>query len=98
MLLAPSSNLHFGGAVWFWAHPKCTVLEAEPVCDCGGGATGCLASFESGSTVLLAESAHVCFGGAAWMHAHSPCTPTVLDAESTYACFGGAAGMDTHNL
>ena len=31
MLGAPSSDLHFGGAVWIWAHPFCNVLEAESV-------------------------------------------------------------------
>ena len=31
VLLAPSSDLYFGGAVWFWAHTKCTVLVAEPM-------------------------------------------------------------------
>ena len=71
MLGAPSSDVHFGGAVWFWAHPKCTVLEAESVRDCGGGAIGCVASFECGSTVFEAESSCLCFGGAAWMDAHS---------------------------
>ena len=73
------------------------MLEAEPVCLCGGGAIGCLASFESGSTVLEAEPACVCVSGAARMHAHRPCiATTVLVAESPYVCFGGAAWMDTH--
>jgi len=69
--LAPSSDVHFGGAVWLWAHPKCTVLVAEPVRDCGGRTIGCVASFECGATVLAAESSCLCFGGAAWMDAHS---------------------------
>ena len=98
MLLAPSSDFHFGGAVWLWAHPFGTVLEAESVRDCGGGTIGCVASFESGSTVLLAEPACFCFGGAAWMHTHRPCIPTVLEAESAYVCSGGAAWMDAHSL
>ena len=71
VLPAPSSRLNFGGAVLFWAYPKCTVLEAEPVRDCGGGTTWRVTSFESGSTVLDAESSRSCFGGAAWMHAHT---------------------------
>ena len=98
VLLAPSSHMHFGGAVWFWAHPKCTVLVAEPVRDGGGGTIGCMATFESGSTVLLAESSCVCFGGAARMDAHRPCTTTVLGAKSSCVYFGGAAWMDAHSL
>jgi hypothetical protein len=98
VLPAPSSHMHFGGAVWFWAHPKCTVLEAEAVRFCGGGAIGCLASFECGSTVLEAESSCVYSGGAAWMHTQTLVTPTMLDAESACLCFGGAAWMHAHSL
>jgi hypothetical protein len=98
VLPAPSSDFHFGGAAWFWAHAKCTVLVAEPVCLCVGGTIGCVASFECGSTVLLAESAYFCCGGAARVHAHSLCTPTVLGAKSACLCFGGAAGMPAHSL
>jgi hypothetical protein len=99
MLLAPPSNLHFRCAVWLWAHPECTVLGAEPVRFCGGGTIGCLASFESGSTVLLAESSCVCFVGAAWMYTHrSWSTATVFVAESTCVRAGGAAWMHTHTL
>jgi hypothetical protein len=99
VLLAPTSDFHFGGAVWFWAHPKCTVLEAEPVRDCGGRTIGCMTWFESGSTVLLAEPPYLCVSDAARMHAHRPCiATTVLDAESSCVCFGGAAQMDAHSL
>ena len=99
VLLAPPSDDHFGGAVWLWAHAKCTVLEAEPVCDCGCGTIGCVARFEFvAATVLEAESSCLCFGGAARMDAHTSCTPTVLDAESSCVCFGGAARMDAHTL
>jgi hypothetical protein len=98
VLLAPSSDFHFGGAVWFWAHPKCTVLVAEPVRLCGSGTIGCMAWFESGSTVLLAETPYFCSGGAAWMHTHcSWSTTTVFVAESACVCAGGAAWMHAHS-
>ena len=72
VLGAPSSDFHFGGAVWLWAHPKCTVLVAEPMLFCWGGTIWCLASFEFvAAAVLDAESSCVFFGGAAWMDAHS---------------------------
>jgi hypothetical protein len=73
VLLAPSSDVHFGGAVCFWAHPKCTVLVAEPVRFCGGGTIGCVASFESGPTVLLAKSACGCFCGTTKANARGLC-------------------------
>ena len=59
MLLASPSDLHFESAVSYWADPESTVLEAEPVRFGRGGTIGCMASFESGPTVLAAESARV---------------------------------------
>jgi hypothetical protein len=86
VLGAPSSDLHFGAAVWFWTHPKCTMLVhvAEATCFGGGGTIGYVASFESGSTVLVQSPACLCCGGATRMHAHSLGTPTVLAAESAF--------------
>jgi hypothetical protein len=71
VLLASTPGGHFESAVPHWADPESTMLVAKPVCFGGGGTIGCMASFESGSTVLLAESPNVWVGGAAWMPAHT---------------------------
>ena len=57
MLLAPSSDFHFGGAVWFWADLDLAVLAAEssPTRSSVGGAIWCTA--QSIATVLDAETA-----------------------------------------